>query len=79
MAEANTVQGIMGGVPLGGQVMSVIVTLAALTVLTLFLSKLFPTPLEDTRGTRTTYSSDTAQRSLAVRTWRRLPYVVWCE
>ncbi|KAF4986943.1 hypothetical protein FDECE_15683 [Fusarium decemcellulare] len=42
-------------VPLGGDVMTVIVTLAAVTVLSAFLS----------------------QRIIAVKSWRRLPFVMW--
>ncbi|KAG9257458.1 uncharacterized protein F5Z01DRAFT_390102 [Emericellopsis atlantica] len=55
MAPNDELHGPAGGVPLGGQVMSVIVSLAAVTVLTLFLTKRF----------------------LVIRTWRRLPFVVW--
>ncbi|PWI70828.1 hypothetical protein PCL_12196 [Purpureocillium lilacinum] len=54
MANATADDG-SSGIPKAGQVMSIILSLAAATVLTSFL----------------------AQRFLAIRTWRRLPLVVW--
>ncbi|KAF4969513.1 hypothetical protein FZEAL_10219 [Fusarium zealandicum] len=59
MAPAPTLQPrqayIPKDVPVGGNVMSLIVSLAAVTVLSAFLS----------------------QRIIAVRAWRRIPFVVW--
>ncbi|UNI19552.1 hypothetical protein JDV02_005732 [Purpureocillium takamizusanense] len=54
MANATVDDG-SSGIPKAGQVMSIILSLAAATVLTSFL----------------------AQRFLAIKTWRRLPLVVW--
>ncbi|KAK4090403.1 hypothetical protein Purlil1_5075 [Purpureocillium lilacinum] len=54
MANATADDG-SSAIPKAGQVMSIILSLAAATVLTSFL----------------------AQRFLAIRTWRRLPLVVW--
>ena len=64
------------GVPLAGQVMSVIISLATVHVLTLFLGKSHSHYFSGKHDCLLT--EDAAQRSLAIRAWSRLPFVVWC-
>ncbi|CAM1505139.1 Fc.00g107760.m01.CDS01 [Cosmosporella sp. VM-42] len=55
MATALLLLQIRNGVPVSGDVLSVVVSLVSTTILSVFL----------------------AQRFLAIKTWRRLPFIVW--
>lgn len=72
-------------VPLPGEIVSVMLSLAAATILTLFLSETEPMPLcyctlsGSKRVTDGLFLCCAAQRALAIRSWRRTPYVVWCK
>lgn len=65
-------------VPLGGQVFSVILALTAVTVLTLFLSEI-TIRYSKQSPTKLTAMNMLAQRVLAIKFWRLLPPVVWCQ
>jgi hypothetical protein len=60
--------------PLMGTVVSVILTLASLTILSVFISELSPSQPRISNPVLIYY---TAQRAIAIKVWSRLPYVVW--
>lgn len=65
-------------VPIPGQVISVILSFAAITVLTMFMSTSRPAAvLVDQCRLTFIFLSFSAQRFLVIRSWTRLPFVVW--
>ncbi|KAM6477751.1 hypothetical protein HDV62DRAFT_401266 [Trichoderma sp. SZMC 28011] len=81
MAPKITSQDAGARVPLPGQIISVMLSLAATTVLTLFLSKaapwVVPLPLFCSDMKELNAVSILAQRVLVIKAWNRLPPVVW--
>ena len=63
--------------PIAGTVISVILTLASLAILSVFISVSSPRPSISSYPHIRTDPSPKAQRSLAIKVWSRLPYVVW--
>src|SRR3569833_565566 len=64
--------------PLGGTIISIMLSLSSITILSIFLSG-FPISAQDCfpYTTAPCSHSTAAQRFLAIKVWRRLPYVVW--
>lgn len=62
-------------VPIGGDIMSVMVSLAACSILAVFLCKYLQILLILTLKTDT--HDGIVQRITAVRSWSRLPFVAW--
>jgi hypothetical protein len=83
MAPKITSQDAGARVPLPGQIISVMLSLAATTVLTLFLSEtahgVLPLQLSCSNGKKLNAVSTSAQRVLVIKAWNRLPPVVWCK